>query len=262
MSWGFDLLEDARRDKTWEDITRFVLLHSDWFTSDCQATKNIAVSYGMPDPRTTVFPWGVDLNLFNPERSGFMRRQVGHEEDLLLVHTRSWESRYGVDIALQGFWKALQTEPNLRLFLLGSGSQEDQVKKFVTDKGLSNRIHFCGYLQNEALAGYYQAADVYLSASHIDGSSVALMESMACGCPALVSDIPANLEWVADGEQGWVFKDGDPDNLAEKIINISQNRKDVFSCGKQARTKAEADADWPKNFAKLMDTYDRMMKIR
>lgn len=262
MSWGFDLLEDARRDKTWEDITRFVLLHSDWFTSDCQTTKNIAVSYGMPDPRTTVFPWGVDLNLFNPERSGFMRRQVGYEEDLLLVHTRSWESRYGVDIALQGFWQALQTEPNLRLFLLGGGSQEDQVKKFVSDKGLSNRVHFCGYLQNEALAGYYQAADVYLSASHIDGSSVALMESMACGCPALVSDIPANLEWIADGEQGWVFKDGNPDNLAEKIINISQNRKDVFSCGKQARTKAEADADWQKNFAKLIDTYDRMMKIR
>jgi glycosyltransferase involved in cell wall biosynthesis len=100
---------------------------------------------------------------------------------------------------------------------------------------------------------------VYLSASHIDGSSVALMESMACGCPALVSDIPANLEWITDGEQGWVFKDSDPDNLAEKIINISRNRKENHFCGEKAREKAEANADWPKNFAKLLDTYDRII---
>ncbi|MCJ7519873.1 MAG: glycosyltransferase family 4 protein, partial [Anaerolineaceae bacterium] len=212
MSWGFDLLQDSRRNKTWDDITRFVLERSDWFTSDCQTTKNIAVGYGMPESRTTVFPWGVDLKLFNPESRGFMRRQVGYEEDLLIVHTRSWEPRYGVDIALKAFWQALQSEPKLRLFMLGGGSQEDLVKQFVEAKGLSDRVHFCGYQQNEALVGYYQAADVYLSASHIDGSSVALMESMACGCPALVSDIPANLEWINDGIEGWVFKDNDSDN--------------------------------------------------
>ncbi|MCJ7518124.1 MAG: glycosyltransferase, partial [Anaerolineaceae bacterium] len=95
---------------------------------------------------------------------------------------------------------------------------------------------------------------------HIDGSSVALMESMACGCPALVSDIPANLEWINDGIEGWVFKDNDSDNLAKKIIHISQNRDEKFSCGKQARVKAESNADWQKNFAKLLDTYDHMKR--
>jgi glycosyltransferase involved in cell wall biosynthesis len=260
MSWGFDLLQDSRCNKTWDDITRFVLERSDWFTSDCQTTKNIAVGYGMPESRTTVFPWGVDLKLFNPESSGLMRRQVGYEEDLLIVHTRSWEPRYGVDIALKAFWQALQSESKLRLFMLGGGSQENLVKQFVEAKGLSGSVHFCGYQQNEALVGYYQAADVYLSASHIDGSSVALMESMACGCPALVSDIPANLEWINDGVEGWVFKDNDSDNLAKKIIHISQNRDEKFSCGKQARVKAESNADWQKNFAKLLDTYDHMKR--
>jgi glycosyltransferase involved in cell wall biosynthesis len=261
MSWGFDLLEDARRNKDWEDRTSYVLNQSDWFTSDCQTTKNIAVNYGMPESRTTVFPWGVDLNLFNPEQRGFMRHEVGYEKDLVIVHTRSWEPRYGVDIALQGFWQALQTEPNLRLLMMGGGSQEGLVRQFVADKDLSDHVHFCGYLQNETFSKYYQAADVYLSASHIDGSSVALMESMACGCPALVSDIPANLEWITDGEQGWVFKDNDPDNLAEKIINISRTRKENHFCGEKARKKAEANADWSKNFTKLLNTYDRIMQI-
>ena len=260
MSWGFDLLEDPQRDETWEEITHFVLQNCDWFTSDCQTTKNIAVSFGIPESRTTVFPWGVDLKIFNPEERGLMRCQAGYEEDLLIVHTRSWEPRYGLDITLEGFWQAFQSEPNLRLFMLGGGSLENQVKHFITEKGLSDRVHFFGYQENEALAGYYKTADIYLSASHIDGSSVALMESMACGCPALVSDIPANSEWIKDGVQGWNFKDGDSQILAEKIIYISRNKKEIIPCGKNARAKAESDADWSENFAKLLDTYDVMMK--
>ncbi len=260
MSWGYDLLEDAHRDKTWDEITRYVVKNSDWFTSDCQTTKKIALKYGIPESKTTVFPWGVDLGLFNPDGRSFKRREIGYEGDLLIVHTRSWEPRYGVDIALEAFWRALKTESNIHLFLLGGGSQEEKIRQFVSDKDLSDRVHFCGYKQNEELVGFYQAADVYLSASHIDGSSVALLESMACGCPALVSDISANLEWITDKVQGWVFNDGDPENLAEKIIHISRNRNEVLLCGRNARAKAEADADWSKNFPKLLDTYNLMIK--
>lgn len=255
MSWGFDLLEDAMRNESWNEVTRFVLQRSDWFTSDCQTTRDLAVEFGMDASRTTIFPWGVDLNLFNPNRRGMMRRQVGFEEDLLIVHTRSWEPRYGVDVALEGFWQAYQAAPNIRMFVLGGGSQENLVKGFVKEKGLEDRIIFCGYQQNEALAGYYQAADIYLSASHIDGSSVALMEAMACACPPLISDIPANLEWVADRVQGWVFHDGYAGELAQKLIHIARHRNEVMEKGLRARKKAEEKADWGKNIDILMQTY-------
>jgi L-malate glycosyltransferase len=260
MSWGFDLLEDANCNKRMEDITRFVLQSSDWFTSDCQASKKVALKFGIKESRTTVFPWGVDLLQFNPNNRDFYRHTIGFKDDLLIVHTRSWEPRYGVNVALEGFWRALQVEPNLHLLMLGGGSQEHQIKNYVKEKAMSDRVLFHGYQQNEELANYYRAADLYLTASHIDGSSVALMESMACGCPALVSDIPANLEWITDGEQGWIFKDDDPKDLADKIINISRNKKEISLQGEKARLKAETDADWSKNFSKLLETYDRMMK--
>jgi len=184
-----------------------------------------------------------------------MRRQVGYEEDLLIVHTRSWEPRYGVDIALKGFYLAYQRRKNLRMFMLGGGSLEKFVKGFVREKGLEDRVLFCGYKNNQSLADYYRAGDVYLSASHIDGSSVALMEAMACGCPALVSDIPSNLEWIEDGRQGWVFPDGNAEGLAEKIVQIADSPDKIAIHGKQARKKAEKAADWTRNFQRLLETY-------
>ena len=65
-------------------------------------------------------------------------------------------------------------------------------------------------------------ADLYISPSHVDGSSVSLMEALACGLPCLVSDIPANQEWVREGENGWLFPDGDDERLAGKILAAVQ----------------------------------------
>lgn len=259
MSWGFDLLEDMDRDFIWKTATRFVLDNSDWFTADCHTTRRRAEALGFPSEKVTIFPWGVDHAVFNPNGRDADRKQIGFEDDLLIVHTRSWEPRYGVDVMLQGFWLAFQEEPHLRLLMLGGGSQEEMVKGFVQEKGLNERILFRGYQQNEKLAQYYRAADVYLSASHVDGSSVALMEAMACACPALVSDIPSNLEWIHHGEEGWVFKDGDPQSLAERIIDIAHKRNEIPEKGILAQHKAEKDANWPENFKKLLETYRKMV---
>ena len=259
MSWGFDMLEDAQRDPIWRKATRFVLQNSDWFTADCQTTRRRAEDFGFPAERMTIFPWGVDQQVFQPKDRDFARRQIGYEEDVLIVHTRSWEPRYGVDVALKGFWQAWQKQPNLRMFMLGGGSQENLIKQFVREKGLEDRIQFCGYKENEILAQYYRAADVYLSASHIDGSSVALMEAMACACPPLVSNIPSNLEWVKEGKNGWVFKDGDADSLTERIIEIACNRGEAPVLGAAALKKAQRDANWPENFDKLLETYQKIV---
>lgn len=259
MSWGFDLLEHARKNVWWRGISRFVLQRSDWFAADCETVHRIAIELGLAPARTTIFPWGVDLQVFQPQTRGFMRCQVGYEEDLLIIHTRSWEARYGIDIALEGFWRAFQQVKNIRLFMLGGGSQEKQIHRFIEERGLQERVHFCGYHQNEDLAKYYQAGDLYLSASHIDGSSVALLESMACGCPALVSDIPSNLEWIQAGREGWTFRDSDAQDLAKTIINISQEKSELQKRGALARRKAEKDADWNKNFKKLLQTYQSIV---
>jgi glycosyltransferase involved in cell wall biosynthesis len=99
-------------------------------------------------------------------------------------------------------------------------------------------------------------ADMYVSASHIDGSSVSLMEALACGRPVLVSDIPGNREWVEPGVNGWLFSDGDVDDLAGKILLAAEKRQELASMSISARKIAEERADWERNFPVLLDTYE------
>ena len=87
------------------------------------------------------------------------------------------------------------------------------------------------------------------------------MEALACGLPALVSDIPGNREWIADSEAGWLFPDGDSAALAEGILHVAARRKAMKNAGLHARQLAEARANWPENFKKLLSAYQLALEV-
>ena len=88
------------------------------------------------------------------------------------------------------------------------------------------------------------------------------MEALASGLPCLVSDIPANKEWVTEGKNGWLFPDGDTDALASKILLTVAQRDKLPEIGHAARTVAEARADWQKNSEILMQTYQQALQLK
>jgi glycosyltransferase involved in cell wall biosynthesis len=125
---------------------------------------------------------------------------------------------------------------------------------------VGEQVTFAGQVSQRDLPRYYHMADLYVSPSHIDGSSVSLMEALACGLPCLVSDIPANREWIRDGENGWLFPDGDTGALAARIINIFENRQQLSRVRQAARATAEEKADWKRNFGVLLKAYEQVAK--
>ena len=256
MSWGFDLMEDVYRNAWWDWVTKHVLRRSTFFISDAQVTRNKAVEYGMNSERTIIFPWGVDLEHFKPS---IVHRSPS--EELTLFCNRSWEPRYGVDVLARAFVLAAKRKSNLRLNLLAGGSQENVIREILEKGGVIDKVEFKGYIPQKDLPRYYNEADIYISPSHVDGSSVSLMEAMGCGLPCLISDIPANKEWVVEGENGWLFPDGDADALAEKILRAAEKHDTLNELGAASRRVAEARADWSKNFKKLLEAYELTAKL-
>ncbi len=258
MSWGFDLMQDAERNAWWRWVTRFTLRRSAFFISDAEVTRQRALAMGMDRKRTLVFPWGVDLNCFKPENpssTGASVRRAASDEVVFLCN-RSWEPRYGVDILAQAFVNAARQDPRIRLVLLGDGSQAGKIRQILSDGAVTPRILCPGRVVQDDLPDWYRTADIFVSPSHVDGSSVSLMEALACGVPALVSDIPANKEWIQDGVNGWLFVDGNPDQLAQRMLSLAANSRRLGQIRRAARETAELKADWSKNFPVLLEAYE------
>lgn len=254
MSWGSDLLMDAQRGMgRWS--ARFTLSRSAILVCDCRAVRDVAVDLGMPEDRVVVFPWGVDLGHFRPDHSVDLRKALGWEDAFVLISTRAWEPLYGVDVVIDGFINAASIEANLRLLLLGAGSLEPVIRSKLENAGMLDRVHFAGQIGYDALPKHYRSADLYISASYSDGSSISLLEAMACGVPALVSDIPGNREWITPEEEGWWFSKGDPKSLSRGILASVRDRNHLREMAGAVRNKAEERANWQENFASLLDAY-------
>jgi L-malate glycosyltransferase len=271
MSWGYDLLQDAQRNIFWKWATRFTLSRSAVMVGDCATIRQRARYFGMPDEAIVTFPWGVDIQHFTPGDApapGALRVSNASEKKtgvkatspFTLLSTRGWEPIYGVDVIAKAFVQAARQCPELHLFLLGNGSQANELRSIFLSGGVLERVHFPGQVTQADLPRYYRAADLYVSASHSDGTSISLLEAMACGRPALVSDIPGNCEWVSPEQEGWLFPDGSAPGLANAMLAAVEQRSKLADMGHAARALVEKRGNWEENFPKLLQAYDLAFK--
>lgn len=250
MSWGYDLLHDARINPLWHWATRYTLQHSDAFVGDCLTIRDLAISYGMPGERIVTFPWGIDLSHFTVKTETHPNLTTFN-----LLSTRSWEPIYGIDVIARAFVIAARKNPELRLTLLSGGSLYAPTRQTLLIGAVFDKVVFPGQIAYTDLPNYYHNSDLYISASHSDGTSISLLEAFASGTPVIVPDIPGNREWVTPGETGWLFPDGDAEALATAILHAAEQRAKLPEMGKKARQVAEARADWDINFPMLEKAY-------
>ncbi len=269
MSWGYDLVMDADKSAWMRWVTRYTLKRAAFFTSDANVSMEKAIAFGMNPEKMVIFPWGVDVEHFHPKKeegrkktiTGAKRKsKIKNQKSITLFCSRTWETIYGVDVLAKAFVKVAREDPNVDLILLGGGSQGNHIRQILMNGGVIDRVHFGGQVGQRDLPRWYHMADVYISPSHVDGTSVTLLEALASGLPCLVSDIPGNLPWVEEGVNGWLFRDGSVDDLAEKIRLALKSRRSFKRIGVAARQLAEQKADWRTNFGKLLSAYEQVLR--
>ena len=180
-----------------------------------------------------------------------------------------------MDVIAQAFVQAARLRPEMRLIMLGSGSQAPHLRRIFSQEGVQEaseaslhgeralpQVIFPGQVRQADLPGYYRRADLYIAATHSDGTSISLLEAMACGKPAVVSDIFGNREWVTPEETGWLFPAGDATALAQHIVQAFDQRQRLVEMGCAARQIAEQRADWNKNFPRLFEVYEIALRGR
>ena len=173
--------------------------------------------------------FAVDHRLFSPEDSP-LRRELGWSNNRVLIMTRSsYPAVYGVEYFVEALPAIVDAEPQIRIIFVGSGSLDCELRRRVEELGMEDRVRWAGRVDQETLAAYLNAADIYVSASFTDGSSVSLLEAMACALPVVVSDIPANRDWVAHGRNGLLVDVGDYAAIQSAINQHLRKHPDLWN---------------------------------
>ena len=143
MSWGSDLLLHSEESSLMRWITSFVLNQMDFFLCDCDAVLEKAREYSRVDEKRVIkFPWGIELDRFfrDAECGRRLREELGWDDCLLVLSTRSWEDLCGIESVFKGFAEAHKQNSRLRLLLLGDGSKRQEIDKFIQSRGLIESV--------------------------------------------------------------------------------------------------------------------------
>lgn len=261
MSWGSDVLAAPEKSAWIRWITKFTLRRADLTLGDCNAVRERISALGqLPDERIVTFPYGIDLGVFRPKNSELhLRQKLGWEECRVVISTRSFETSYGTMVFLGAMRRVLAKRSDLRVLMLGDGSLRRQVEAFIESSGLKKKLRLAGQVQEDVLADYFAEADLYVSAANCDGSSISLLQAMACGLPVIVTDGFGNREWVIHQENGWLYPAGNADALVATVLEALDDDEARTAMGNANVATVRSRANWELNFGKLLAAYDKLL---
>jgi L-malate glycosyltransferase len=264
VPYGSDVMLDPERSRLLDLFNRVAFRGADWVTVDAGwVKKTIIRRYRYPEDKITVIPRGVDVESIAQLRSPWrdsLRKELGWDAHFVVMMNRHHEDVYGIDVFLKAMTTVIKENPNVRVMFIGAGSLTPTYMEYIREHNLAPSFYTPGKIPRDLLHKYLHAADVYVSSSRSDGTSVSLLEAMSARLGVVVTDVPSIKEWVVQGENGEVVPRGDSDALAAAILRTSRNPGQVRAYGERNLAVVRSRADWNQNFSAFEGLYRQLVR--
>lgn len=258
--WGSDVLIAPRRFLP-RFSAKYSLAKADAVLVDSEVQRDAVTQLGCNPSKIIQFPW------FNPEdvyesfeaNRDEIRKLLGWEDKVIVVSCRWHEPIYNVEALINAIPIVTKENDSYRFLIVGEGSLTEHLKRKALDVGIDKFVRFTGRVTRNDLINYLNASDIYVSTSLSDGTSASLLEAMCCRLAVIVTDIPANREWVKDGQNGLLFPCKDSISLGNGLLRLTdENQRRML--GDEALNTIRTKVNWHKNLQILNDTIERLAK--
>ena len=212
---GSDILIFPKRSPLHRWVTRFTLKQADMITSVALHITQELENYGIDQKLLLTLQYGVDTKKFYLVSASAPR-------DPVCLSNRAMVSVSNLNTVLLAARELKKINPKIHIYLAGEGDLSESLHAQVKELSLENQVSFLGKIEHKEMPDLLKKAAIYISMTTSDGTSLSLLEAMACGAFPIVSDIPANQAWIQDGVNGYLVSPNSPQQLAEKINNAWQ----------------------------------------
>lgn len=229
-------------------------------TTPSQTAADLIKNWGFRTP-LKVLSNGIDLERFHPADSkSETRRKFNLPDKPIILYSGRVDKDKSVDVLVRAMAVVLKKIP-AHLFFVGSGERIEEIKNLVRELGLESNVTFQGWI-NYKSADFpliYQTADLFASASTIETQSIVMLEALASGLPIVASAAGSFPEFVKDGENGFLFPVGDENKMAQRVIEVLEDKKLRAVLCRGSRFKAE-EHESNRCLERFLFTYKEIIK--
>ncbi len=231
---------------------------------------------GFPEDRVFLLINSVDSDLFRPVSDPNVKQQLREKlnlsvNDILLLFVGSVIHRKGFDILIRSFSNVLDKFPQCKLLVVGPVNRKEnpsldesfinQQKDWLKVRNIESKVNFLGLLNDRnKLAEIYQAADIFVFPSRVEGLGNVVLEAMASGLPLVVSDMPVLRDVVENQVNGLIVALENIEATSKAIISLIENPQKAQSYASRAREDVLTKfsfVSWEEN---LINIYFQILK--
>jgi len=229
-------------------VTRFVAI--------AESVRDRLLEFPVDPSRVTVIHNGIDRAEFAPRarRGDRFARQFGWDGDVFIAGIAGQMHDRKGHLDVLGALDLLRDRvPSLRVVIGGrqQGAYYEQLRTFVTERGLGGRVGFCGWMEHAR--EFHENVDAFVLASrHEEGFGLVLAEAMAVGVPVVATRSGGAVNVVEDGVSGLLVDRCAPDQLAAALARLCDDaalRERLVVAG---RERVERDFDLDRQAEKLL----------
>lgn len=244
----------------------------DFYQAVADRMAQTLISRGFSPYRVMTIYNGMDFShpMRNFDRTAYCREKYGVEVDdsmVLCGLAARLTPVKDIPTAIAAFAKAAAVHPELRLFLAGTGEDEDKLRAQAQELGVQDKVIFCGWVTE--IAPFFAAMDVTLLTSLSETFPYSILEGIREGCVPVCSDVGGMSELILDGETGYIFQPGDVDALARALEEVAANadRRQMFAERQLQRAEASYSIDamrrtQERNYQTVLGKFARRNKKR
>lgn len=254
--------EGSPRYRVTRALETYVCKHAEALTAICEGLRADIVLRGIPANKVTVIPNAVDVEKFcvggTPDEA--LKTQLGFHGVRVLGFIGSFYAYEGLDLLLSALPRLLTCAPDVRILLVGGGPQDAALKRQAQQLGIADKVVFSGRVPHEEVNRYYNLIDVLVYPRHSMRLTELVtplkpLEAMAQGRLFVASDVGGHQELIRDGETGVLFKAGDAQALADKVLDLL-HAPERWPLLKQAgRHFVEMERNWKVSVARYVPVY-------
>lgn len=251
--WGSDILLFPNEGAIQKMIIKYNLRKADRIFSTSKYMIEEANKY--TNKKIDITRFGIDLNVFN-------NRNIRKKDELVIGIVKSLEKIYGIDYLINAFSILVKRYPqhNIKLNILGEGTQREHLDKLVNDLSIGKQVEFLEPRDLKGVSDFYNKIHIGVFPSLSESFGVTVIEAQACGVPVIVSDIKAFYESTIPGETSLICKIKDVDSIVHNIEKIISSETLYNMMSKKSEEFAKTNFDINKIFNEVELLYEDIIK--
>ena len=187
------------------------------------------------------------MNLYNGiERDYNFRRKYAMDNEKIILFMGRLVYEKGIQYLISAMPKILNGYHDAKLVICGKGGMMDELKAQVDALGISQKVYFAGYMKGKDVQKMYKAADIAVFPSTYEPFGIVALEAMLSEIPIVVSDIGGLNEIVDHRVNGMKTYCGNPNSIADSILELLFDHKLCAEITKKAKNKVRNEYNWSK----------------